>query len=66
MMQNPFSLILSSSARERALRTSRSLGAFLSLALGCWGATPLAQAACREGCSGDNTFLGEDALLFNT
>ena len=67
MMQNPFSLILSPSARQRSLRTSRSFGAFLGLlALACWGATPVAQADCREGCSGDNTFLGEDALLFNT
>jgi hypothetical protein len=65
MMQNPFSLILSSSARQRSLSTSRSLGAFLSLALACWGATPAAQAECREGCDGDNTFLGEDALLSN-
>ena len=62
-MQNPFSLILSPSARQRSLRTSRSFGAFLGLlALACWGATPVAQADCREGCSGDNTFLGEEAL----
>jgi hypothetical protein len=64
MMQNSFSLIISSPTRERSLRLS--LGAFLSLAFACWGAMPAAQAACREGCSGDNTFLGQDALLFNT
>jgi hypothetical protein len=67
MIQNPHSLSLSPSARQRSRRTSRSIGAFLGLlALACWGATPAAQANCREGCSGDNTFLGEDALLFNT
>jgi hypothetical protein len=67
MMQNPLSLILSASARQRSLRISRSCGAFLSLvAMACWGATPAAQAECREGCDGDNTFLGEDALLANS
>jgi Chaperone of endosialidase len=66
-MQNPLSLILSASARQRSLRISRSCGAFLSLvAMAYWGATPAAQADCREGCSGDNTFLGEDALLSNS
>jgi hypothetical protein len=67
MIHNPHALSLSPSARQRSRRTSRSIGAFLGLlALACWEATPAAQANCREGCSGDNTFLGEDALLFNT
>ena len=65
-MQDSLSLILSPCAQQRSLCTSRSLSAFLSLALACWGATPAAQADCREGCSGDNTFLGEEALGSNT
>jgi hypothetical protein len=51
------------------LRTGRSLGAFLSLVtLACWGATPAAQADCREGCdiTLNNTFLGDEALASNT
>jgi hypothetical protein len=35
------------------------------LVLGCFGLSPQARAVCQEGCSADNTFLGEDALLNN-
>jgi hypothetical protein len=67
MMQNPLSLMFSPSARQGSPRGSQC-SALISLlsALACWGAMAAAQANCREGCSGDNTFLGEDALLFNT
>jgi hypothetical protein len=42
-------------------------GYFLvTLGLALFGLAPTVQAACMEGCSGANTFLGEDALLNNT
>ena len=31
----------------------------------CFALSPQARAVCQEGCSADNTFLGEDALLNN-
>jgi hypothetical protein len=41
-------------------------GLFLiALALACFALAPQARAICQEGCSADNTFLGEDALLNN-
>jgi hypothetical protein len=49
--------------------TNRSpLRAFLLIpfVLGCFALSPQAQAVCQEGCSGSNTFLGEDALISNT
>ena len=42
---------------------------FLGLAfatLAVFTAVPRAGAECREGCDGDNTFLGDDALPANT
>src|SRR5262245_1260778 len=68
-MQNLFSPILSSSARQGSLHRSHSLSVCLSLlALTCWGATPIAQSECREGCdlTLNNTFLGDEALDSNT
>jgi len=40
----------------------------LALALACLAFLPKAQALCREGCDtpSANTFLGDDALLYNT
>jgi hypothetical protein len=38
----------------------------LILALICFALSPQARAVCQQGCSGDNTFLGEDALSSNT
>ena len=56
----------------RFLRNSMSCsplrgGLFLiALGLACFGLLPEARAVCQEGCSGSNTFLGEDALILNT
>jgi len=42
-------------------------GLFLiALGLARFGLLPEARAVCQEGCSGSNTFLGEDALILNT
>jgi trimeric autotransporter adhesin len=42
-------------------------GLFLiPLVLAAFTLSPMARAACREGCSDTNTFLGDDALLNNT
>src|SRR6266705_1076283 len=43
------------------------LRAFLLIpfVLVCFALSPQARAVCQEGCSADNTFLGEDALLNN-
>ena len=38
----------------------------IALTLGCFALSPQARAVCQEGCSGNNTFLGEDALISNT
>jgi len=38
----------------------------IPLVLAAFALSPMARAACREGCSGTNTFLGDDALLTNT
>jgi endosialidase-like protein len=35
----------------------------IALAFACFGLSPSARATCEEGCSGDDTFLGLDALL---
>ena len=40
--------------------------AFALFAFVCFGLAPTVQAACMQGCSGANTFLGDDALLNNT
>src|SRR6516165_7774243 len=45
--------------------TSITYPVFALFALACFGLSPQAQAVCQEGCSGNNTFLGEDALLNN-
>ena len=36
-----------------------------SVALACLALAPQAGAVCQQGCDGDNTFLGDDALLNN-
>jgi hypothetical protein len=33
--------------------------------LGCFALSPQARAVCQQGCDGDNTFLGDEALLNN-
>jgi hypothetical protein len=39
----------------------------IALALGCFGLSPQARAACQEGClTNGNTVLGDAALLNNT
>src|SRR5215831_7174580 len=38
----------------------------IPFALGCFALSPQARATCMEGCSGDNTFLGDDAFLNGT
>ena len=38
----------------------------IALVLACFALLPQARAVCQEGCSNDNTFLGDDALLNNT
>ncbi len=38
----------------------------LGIALACLTVSPPSRAQCNDGCSGDNTFLGEEALLNNT
>jgi len=38
----------------------------LIFALACVALSPQAGATCRQGCSGDNTFLGDNALGSNT
>src|SRR6516225_307625 len=45
--------------------TSITYPVFALFALASFGLSPQAQAVCQEGCSGNNTFLGEDALLNN-
>jgi uncharacterized coiled-coil protein SlyX len=37
----------------------------LTFALACFARAPQARAVCQQGCDGDNTFLGDDALLNN-
>jgi hypothetical protein len=39
--------------------------AFALFAFACFALAPQARAVCQEGCDGDNTFLGDDALLNN-
>ena len=52
--------------RAQAMWIVRGL-LLLMLALGCFGLSPQARAVCQEGClTGDNTVLGDDALLNNT
>jgi len=38
----------------------------IALVLACFALLPQARAVCQEGCSSDNTFLGDDALVSNT
>jgi hypothetical protein len=38
----------------------------IALTLICFALVPTVQATCVEGCSGTNTFLGQDALINNT
>jgi Chaperone of endosialidase len=40
--------------------------AFALFACACFALCPQARATCRQGCSGDNTFLGDNALGSNT
>jgi hypothetical protein len=43
------------------------LPVLIALTLGCFGLSPQARAVCQEGClTGNNTVLGEDALLNTT
>ena len=42
------------------------LAGLISLTFACFALSPQARAVCQEGCSGNNTFLGEDALISNT
>jgi trimeric autotransporter adhesin len=43
------------------------LPALIALTLACFGLSPQARAVCQKGClAGENTVLGEDALLNNT
>jgi len=39
---------------------------FIPLALACFALPPQARAVCQQGCSGENTFLGESSLVNNT
>jgi Chaperone of endosialidase len=51
-------------------RSSRHCGmvaaVLIPLALACFALSPTVQATCLEGCSSNNTFLGDDALFSNT
>jgi hypothetical protein len=38
----------------------------IPLAVACLALPPTVRAVCQQGCDGDNTFLGDDALLNNT
>jgi hypothetical protein len=47
-------------------RSSCTLALLLiPLALSCFGLSQSARAVCQQGCDGDNTFLGDDALVNN-
>src|SRR5882757_7114644 len=48
---------------RRSLRRSALLPVLLLMV--CFGLLPGARAVCQQGCDGDNTFLGDDALLNN-
>ena len=56
-------LSLSTNYIHRSLRRSALFSVLLMLA--CFALSPPARAVCQEGCDGDNTFLGDDALLNN-
>jgi hypothetical protein len=42
------------------------LPVLIALTLGCFALSPRARAVCQNGCAGNNTFLGEDALINGT
>ena len=48
---------------HRSLGRSALLPVLLLLA--CFALSPQARAVCQQGCDGDNTFLGDDALVNN-
>jgi Chaperone of endosialidase len=54
---------LSTNYIHRSLGRSALFSVLLMLA--CFALSPPARAVCQEGCDGDNTFLGDDALVNN-
>jgi hypothetical protein len=54
---------LSTNCIHRSLGRSALL--FGSFAFACFALSPQARAVCQQGCDGDNTFLGDDALVNN-
>ena len=46
-------------------RAPRRFALLIPFALSCFGLSQSARAVCQQGCDGDNTFLGDDALVNN-
>ena len=53
------------SVNRSSRRCGMVAGLLIPLALASFALSPPARAVCQEGCDGDNTFLGDDALLNN-
>jgi hypothetical protein len=51
---------------RRIMKTRTNSSILITLILAPFVLSSAAQADCRDGCSGNNTFLGEDALLDTT